>query len=190
MSEVKGLIGITGRAGSGKDLVKSIIKDKIYPNYSTVRFADKLKQAAEVMFGWTQEQIEDRDFKEAIDPVWGFSPRKAMQLLGTEYGRGLREDLWIHSVRVLLQSPSTEGLIVSDVRFDNEAEFIRENGGTLLHIQRPNGDETALSTHASEIPVTILPSDKVIINDGTISELTQRVALALNKEIDPTHLNF
>ena len=176
----KGLIGITGRAGAGKDTAASIIKQFLYSDYSLYTLAGPLKAGCSLLFGWTMDQLEDREFKEAIDPKWGFSPRRAMQLLGTEYGRTLREDLWVHMAQVQLDSPLTTGLIVTDVRFENEAEFIRKNGGTVVHISRP-GATIAENTHASEAGVKFADGDVRIDNSGSFDDLRDALISALVK---------
>lgn len=180
MSEKKELIGITGFAGAGKDTVKTLVKTYIHPTLTTYSFASPIYNTVMNLFGWTQEQLENREFKEAIDPVWGFSPRRAMQLFGTEFGRELREDLWIHHARVLLDSPFTEGLIISDVRFENEAAWLRSAGGKLLHVERPYNPNAIAPAHASEGGVKFVEGDIRIINDGTIQELLYHVEDALN----------
>ena len=180
MSETKRLIGITGAAGAGKDTVKTLLKETMYLELSTYSFASPIYDTVMNLFGWTIVQLQDREFKETIDPKWGFSPRRAMQLLGTEFGRELREDIWIHFARVLLDSPFNSGLIVSDVRFENEAAFIRENGGTLLHIVRPYNPNAIAATHASEGGVQFVEgTDHLIINDGTLEDLLHKLETTL-----------
>lgn len=179
MAERKRLIGITGRAGSGKDTVTRIIKSKIFPEMQNYAFAGPLKAACCEFFGWDSDQIEDRVFKETVDPVWGFSPRRAMQLLGTEWGRQLRADLWIHMARVRYESPfCVSGLIISDARFENEGEFIRTNGGILIHVIRP-GEVISENAHASEAGIEFQEGDIRIYNDGTLEDLEVAVREAL-----------
>ena len=60
-------------------------------------------------------------------------------------------------------------MVIADVRFENEAEFVRRLGGTLVHIVRP--DIYAVAAHASENGVTQLPADKVLHNGGSLEEL-------------------
>lgn len=175
----KGLIGVTGRAGAGKDAVSNIIKTDLRPNYVVYGFAYPLKRACCDLFDWTLEQIEDREFKEAIDPRWGFSPRVAMQRMGTEYGRSLREDLWVRKALITFQSPDVEGMIVTDVRFENEADFIRKNNGLLIHIERP-GTIISESTHASEKGVEFMEGDARIHNNGTLDDLARKVHTVVN----------
>jgi hypothetical protein len=164
------LIGLTGKAGVGKDCFANFINTKL--NFEPYSFAGPLKDACCLLFGWSRYQVDhDREFKEAIDPRWGFSPRKAMQLMGTEYGRELlRQDLWVHMAKVRLDETRKAGLLVIDVRFENEASWIRDNGGLLVHIQRPVG-AAEVPAHASEAGVKFEDGDLWIWNSGTLDDL-------------------
>lgn len=163
------LIGLTGRAGSGKDTFAGFLNKHI--NFEPYSFAGPLKDACCLLFGWTRHQIDhDREFKEAVDPRWGFSPRRAMQLMGTEYGRQLlREDLWVHMAQVRLDETRKAGLLITDVRFENEATWIRANGGLVVHIFR--ADLPTVEGHASESGVEYQAHDAVIRNNGSFDDL-------------------
>jgi hypothetical protein len=83
------LVGITGFMLSGKDSVADFIiskthEDMVFKKYS---FAKPLKETAMVLFGWSEEQVYDQDLKSIVDPVWGISPRQALQYLGTDVMR-------------------------------------------------------------------------------------------------------
>lgn len=163
------LIGVTGLMGSGKDTISNMIL-KMKPDVFRLRaFAAPLKQALIAMFGWTAEQIEDRKFKEEEDPDWGFSPRKAMQLLGTEYGRQLlRDDIWVHAAKNFHKRSLMEnrGTIMTDVRFNNEVDWIRsEPNSVIIHVIDPEHDYTIEPKHVSERGVSRHESDVVIVND-------------------------
>lgn len=163
------LIGLTGKAGTGKDTFAGFLNKHL--SFEPYSFAGPLKDACCGLFGWTRHQIDhDREFKEAVDPRWGFSPRRAMQLMGTEYGRQmLRDDLWIHMAKIRLDETRKEGLLVTDVRFENEATWIRENGGLLIHLERPGLQSVA--AHASEAGVEFVEGDMVVVNSGSMDAL-------------------
>lgn len=166
---MKKLIGITGKAGVGKDTFANYLNE--FLEYERYSFAGPLKDACCLLFGWTRHQIDhDRAFKEAVDPRWGFSPRKAMQLMGTEYGRQLlRDDLWVHMAQVRLDETSSNGLMITDVRFENEAQWIRKNKGLLIHVVRPG--ESDVIPHASEAGVGMVDGDVVINNISSLDHL-------------------
>ena len=65
------------------------------------------------------------------------SPRRAFQLFGTEYGRGLLSTIWLDIARRKLDElPDDKGLVITDIRFPNEHKWISYNGGFLIHVRR------------------------------------------------------
>ena len=68
---------------------------------------------------------------------------------------------------------SCAGVVISDVRMANEAAFIRERGGLVLHVKRDAA--AAVRSHSSEAGVAVHPGDVVIPNNGTLDELYARV---------------
>ncbi len=174
------IIGATGKAGSGKDELLNGMTTELELNYTFRKygFADPIKRGLEAMFGWTPECWEDRDWKEREIPQLGrmISPRYLAQTLGTEWGRGIHHDIWVK----LAQQAYTEfdnqfGLsdkifLLPDVRFKNEAAWIRAFGGTLIEVVR-GSPEIEESEHASEQGVPDKYITHSIVNDGTIDEL-------------------
>jgi len=114
--------------------------------------------------------------KEAIIPELGVSARHMMQTLGTEWGRAcIHPDFWVMIARVEAQRIMADGrsVVIDDVRFPNEAAMIRDLGGELWRIDRPgvaySGD------HSSEGALEDVTPDRVIVNDGTIDQLKERI---------------
>jgi hypothetical protein len=160
------LIGIAGRARSGKDTVANFIIAAIGGyRYS---FADPIR-AMLVPLGVDMNDPYWQARKEDIIPALGVSPRRMMQTLGTEWGRNLiNPDLWIilaHQ-RLLQNGP---GMVIPDVRFENEAAWIRKHGGWIIHVIRP--DAKAIEAHASEDGIEVQDTDAQIFNSGTLEEL-------------------
>ena len=168
------LIGLAGFAGVGKDTVAAVLaRDHGYRRYA---LADPLREGLAVMLGLDREVFEDRTRKEAPIDWLGRSPRYLMQTLGTEWGRDLvAADLWLRVAerRIAALGPR---VVVSDIRFDNEADWVRALGGVVWHIRRPGFGGGA---HRSESGVRVRPGDAVIANDGTLDALAARVAEAL-----------
>lgn len=163
------LIGINGRLGSGKDTIGKMIQAFRPRDLRHYSFARPLKEGIKAMFGWDDEMLEDRTKKEAVDDFWGFSPRKAMQLLGTEYGRKLlRDDIWIQAAQ-RFHSTSLEinkGTIITDVRFENEAKWIRSQPNSiLLHVLNPEDKPLDEKIHESERGVSFYCEDLLVVND-------------------------
>ena len=160
------LIGIAGRARSGKDTVANFIVAAIGGyRYS---FADPIR-AMLAPLGVDMSDPYWQARKEEPIPALGVSPRRMMQTLGTEWGRQLiNPDLWLIMAhqRLLQNGP---GMIISDVRFDNEAAWIRKHGGRIIHVIRP--DTKAVEAHASEDGIEMQSTDARLFNSGTLEEL-------------------
>lgn len=170
---LKMLIGISGKKQAGKDTAaKFLVQDH---GFKAFAFATPLKEAAKIVFGWGDEHVYG-ELKEVDDPFWGFSPRWALQHMGTDAMRGKIDDqIWIKATmrRAMPLVKSGGNVVITDVRFPNEAMAIKESGGLLWRVERP-GLET--SDHASETALDDFALwDEVIVNDGTISDLYSRV---------------
>lgn len=177
------LIGICGKAGSGKDtLAEGLAKIDVYFIY---HFADPIKNALNAMFGWGPVHWTDREWKEKPIDWLGVSPRVLAQTLGTEWGRDkIDRDLWLKIAQEKWRKASgtavvntksngqiaAMGMIIPDVRFENEAQWIRDAGGIVIEVVRPDLNEE-VAAHSSEagIPDTLI--DLRIINNSTISQM-------------------
>lgn len=160
------LIGIAGRARSGKDTVANFIIAAIGGyRYS---FADPIR-AMLAPLGVDMSDPYWQAHKEDPIPALGVSPRRMMQTLGTEWGRQLiHPDLWLFMThqRLLQNGP---GMVIPDVRFENEAAWVRKHGGRIIHVIRP--DAKAVEAHASEEGIEIQDIDARLFNSGTLEEL-------------------
>lgn len=170
------LIGLAGKARSGKDTVADALVAREW--FCKTAFAAPLKAGVRAMFDLTTEHT-DGALKETVLPHLGVSPRQLMQWLGTEYGRQLiGESVWVDVVLkqwATIQAQSRHPrLVVSDVRFDNEAQALRDAGGTIMHIFRDDAD--AVQSHASEAGVKIVGGDVLVDNNGTLDDLKAEVA--------------
>jgi len=160
------LIGIAGRARSGKDTVANFIIAAI--GGYRYGFADPIR-AMLVPLGVDMSDPYWQARKEEPIPALGVSPRRMMQTLGTEWGRQLiHPDLWLLMAhqRLLQSGP---GMVIPDVRFENEAAWIRKHGGRIIHVIRP--DVNAVEAHASEDGIEVQDTDVRLFNSGTLEEL-------------------
>lgn len=169
--ERRRIIGIAGRAGAGKNTVADMI-----PGAAVFGFADPLYEGLAAMLGVPEDMLRSRRSKESPLKWLGKSPRELMQTLGTEWGRGMvAQDIWL---RIAEQRIETYGgtIVFSDVRFDNEAEWIRNQGGEVWLVDR--GQE-ARHTHSSEAGISPHLIDRVIDNRGTLEQTRMLVELAI-----------
>lgn len=163
------LYGICGRKGHGKDTFADLVISS-NKNYTKTAFAASLKSICCRVFGFVPEQCSDPKLKEAaIAPVeidrfvaalrsetsldiqprgmTAKSVRQVLQFVGTDYVRSVQNDYWLH--RLDAQLGRHPKALVTDVRFPNEAEFLRARGGRIIHIIRIDA-ETPADTHPSE----------------------------------------
>lgn len=124
------LIGIAGPAGSGKDTVAAMIAE-VVPGAQLIAQADPLKRFCQEVFGWDRDRLWGPSERRAEADPDGLTPRRALQLLGTEWGRTMREDVWI-DYAIRSADPNAAVTVITDVRFPNEARKIREAGGEVF----------------------------------------------------------
>jgi hypothetical protein len=173
------IIGFGYQIGSGKDTAADVLCNEF--GYVKMRFADALKEAVSVVFGWPREKLDDRKFKAKEDAFWGVTPRTILQRVGTEAMRQqIRDDVWIKALELRIKNFIRMGrvlpwIVVPDVRFVNEAEAVKSWGGIVVRIQRPDNpfvhpDDAAIK-HASETELDDYRCwDHTLINDGTLVE--------------------
>ena len=168
------LIGLYSPApGCGKTTAANL-----FIEHQRVSFAAPLKRAVWRLLddlGLSGFHFAYED-KEAIIPEIGVSARHMMQTLGTEWGRAcIHPDFWVMIARAETQLIMNDGgsVVIDDVRFPNEAAMIRDLGGELWRIDRPgviySGD------HSSEGGLEDITPDQVIVNDGTIAQLKEKI---------------
>lgn len=164
------IVGITGLAGSGKDTVADFLVERY--GYTKMSMAGPLKAGMAAM-GFP-EPI-NRDDKEKLLPGFPFTWREAAQKLGTDWGRALDPDIWVKAMAMRCRR-ADDRIVISDVRFDNEAEMIRSLGGKVLHLAGRAAELGANAAHVSEKGVTVLAScDGMIDNSGKFSFTEQQV---------------
>ena len=194
------IIGLVGFIGSGKGTVGDILETQ---GFSKDSFAKPLKDACSIMFGWPREMLEgdtevSRKWREEPDSFWSekfgytFTPRLALQLMGTEAGRNVfHQDVWVIS---LLNRAKGKDVVVTDVRFKNEINYIQQNGGVIVRVRRGEepdwywlaedaaaGFSSAImgmkdkGIHQSEWDWVGSEFNYTIDNDGTVNELGNKV---------------
>lgn len=173
MNKLIGFTGFTGLAGSGKNAAADHLVINSY--YNEYAFAKPIKDACKVMFNWTEEHVNG-SLKEQIDTRYNVSPRQAMQTLGTEWGRNtINANLWLLRAQDEINNAMMDGksLAITDARFDNEAQLIKDNGGIVIKIVR--ADIEAVAAHSSETGISDSLIDYVIKNDGSLFDLWAKI---------------
>ena len=179
------LIGLCGAAGAGKGSVAARLVAEY--GFLEMAFADPLYEAASVITGLPVESMKDRATKEKpLATCGGKSPRQILQMLGTEFGRQMiHEDIWVMRTMLAVLSArraNRHGVVITDVRFDNEAVAIREEGGVIFEVVRPGAACLAANaaSHASEAGISREHILATISNCGTLDDLNAAVDEAVS----------
>lgn len=138
-------------------------------------------------YGLTQEEIKR-------DVQFGPELRRVWQYVGTDLFRADDEDYWVKLARKALRETTAERIVFTDVRFENEAEMIYdirdwgmydepaglilEGSSSVWRIARP--DQHPTDVHVSEQMVGLLGEEVTILNDGSLEDLKEPVAIAMD----------
>ena len=157
------IIGICGFIGSGKDTAADYLVN--FHEFRRESFANTLKDAVAVVFGWDRTMLEGRtkearEWREQVDPWWAerlempqLTPRWVLQQWGTDVCRkAFHDHIWIASLENKLRN-SKDNVVISDCRFPNEIAAIKRAGGIVIRAVR--GPEPAwfeLAEHVNHGP--------------------------------------
>lgn len=136
------IIGISGKKQAGKDTLCSAIREHYKGQSERIAFADALKEEVAKATGVTL------DFIEANKPHF----RLLLQAWGTDFRRWNNgENYWVaQAFKKMLDLPYSVNLIVvPDVRFRSEADYIRECGGHIIRVTCFH--ESSSDGHQSEV---------------------------------------
>lgn len=175
------LLAMYGKARSGKDTAADYLAEQL--GLYKYAFAEPLKTMLKSVFG---DHFHEGD-RSGICPETGKSYREMMQTLGTEWGREMMsEDVWINLVQkkwewvkdggrypgMGMNGHQQEGMILSDLRFDSEAEWVKSQGGIVIEIKRPDDNPPqGLAGHQSEAGIRDDLADLLVVNHGTLETL-------------------
>lgn len=167
---IRSVVGLGHQAQQGKDAAASFL----YPHFRRIAFADALKDMAmEIMPGW-KNLVEKSGWEYVKRNVYG--AREVLQNLGM-YMRGLDPDWWVNQAFVQMDDMYWASghcdFVITDVRFPNEFDRIREHGGQLIKIWRPGVNPP--NQHPSELALSDADWDATIVNDGTLEDLGARI---------------
>lgn len=147
------IVAFMGIAGSGKTTAANWFS-KHYWLYKRFSFAAAVKGIALTM-GWNGEKDE--------------KGRQLLQDIGMA-GRRYNKDIWVSKLAKHLED--AKYLVIDDVRFQNEADAIRANGGIVLRVVRSS---LPVMDHPSETELAHIVADQSIINDGDLTNLYKQI---------------
>jgi len=175
------IYGLCGAAHSGKDTVASFISE-FKEDTEIISFAGPIKDACKILYNLSDEQLNDPVIKEQIDERWNKSPRQIFQWFGTDIMRkNAGENFFLKNMEQRLMASKAKCIVISDVRFENELEFVHKLDGIFIKITRPNKETTKHNKHISEQDLAGIFMEYNIINDGTLEELKEKIKSITSK---------
>jgi hypothetical protein len=175
---VEVIIGLSGYAQSGKDSVAQILVDN--HGYRRIAFADKIKEFLyevnpTLLFnaGWGDKSIK----LQTVVDTYGWDQakqsdniRSLLQTTGVAARSTLGENIWVNAA--LSGASQNENIVITDVRFENEAQMITyasPNDSQIWRIKRPGVEP--VNAHVSETQMDGYKVDQILINNGTLEDL-------------------
>lgn len=181
------LIGVTGEMRHGKSTVSEYLCQ--HHNFIEYSFAYPLKEGVKILFSLTDEQVYT-ELKDQECQTWKTTPRYLLRNIGTELFRDclktyipkimIKNSFWIDNFLKWYMQHNKYSVVVSDCRFPNEANALKELGAKLIRVQRPILNSQS-SSHSSETQQKNIVVHDVIFNDGTIENLYEKVDESLKK---------
>lgn len=179
MMAKKIIIGLAGRAGSGKTTASKHLVQEL--GFFRMSFADPIKNMIGdflLSMGYGPDYVDallTTEKEQVLAPIKK-STRHLLQSIGTEWGRGcVDKNVWTILARRRLHVEEAERIIFDDVRFENEASMIRSLGGIIIHIDR--GDLVSDDQHSSEAGIMDGDNDFFVDNDTTIDDFCGDVGM-------------
>lgn len=165
-------VGLIGKARSGKDFVGRLL------DHERMAFADPVK---EFLYSLNPRITATLTLRETVDEMGWDEAKKIPEVRrllqdSAEAHRALDPDLWVSIAR--RRMPTDRPVVFTDVRYPNEAAFIRELGGVLIRVRRPGeGLDDPLAKAPSETLLEGIEADLDLLNDAY-------VAIRLHQQLD------
>ena len=202
MSEPQMIIGVCGHIGTGKDATAEYLRDIFL--FRHMYFAEKLKTMCadlydiepRLLFGTQEDKSEPlphlgvvSEFFASQSELWQsrvgepWCGRYVLQWMGTDACRSVYGPVWVNALKREIQADTHHAIVVSDVRFQNEADMIRSLGGVIARTQI-EGETMELVGHESEDwVVTMEPDYDLIAPKPGLQKLHEEIQQMVAKEM-------
>lgn len=189
-------VALLGKSRSGKDTVAQILVR--HAAYTRLAFADRLKEAAlqvdpVISVGTRRHGFDDYSahgerLSDLVDRLGWESVKdlfpEARRFLQT-YGQTVREmdpRFWVRPVMTQVMNGTVWNMpcVVSDVRYLNEVDALRELGAVIVRVERPGAGLTGdAAQHSSETELDDVEPDARVLNTSTLADLERAVLKGL-----------
>ena len=197
------IIGFSGKIGVGKNYLAEVVLPRLLPHNCIpihLAFADQIKIEL-----YSRRQSDDINYTSLYVNKTD-ETRNALIEYGTEINRKKNKDIWVDALDMRIQTIISRGtrtdlipiIIITDVRFKNEAEYIAEQG-IIIRVEAPYRNEEKLLTefhedaealekvkcHSSETELDDYVFHHVIDNDFYAENVEQHLINIVNKYLPP-----
>lgn len=179
------ILGLSGYAGVGKD---ALAHQLAAVGWCHLKFAGPMKAMALALDPLVADRLR---LTECVDR-WGWERakrdfpevRRVLQALGTEGGRAiLGNDVWVNATMAEVDRIDAP-VVLSDVRFPNEAQAVEVRGGAVVRIHRPF--VSPLNAHSSETALDGWRWAAEVVNDGSPGDMLERLGPLLSRLAHPS----
>lgn len=182
------IIGITGKKGHGKNTVGDLVKlflGKGPDDTVLLSYAQPLKNAVSILFCLPDKYMHDQKFKEVPLKQWdNKTSRELLQWLGTDVLRNqFSKDIFIQNMeqRIEKYQQLSQNIVITDVRFNNEAKLIHKLGGVVVHVDARNRLGRSNDDHETEKGIDSKLIDLTIYNNSDKENLEMEVFQLVNQ---------
>lgn len=162
------LWGLCGPAGAGKTAAARALEGQGFVRLS---FAAPIRGLVRKLYAYWSDPREgwfEAPVKDAVNAVYGLSPRQALRIIGEEL-RAIDPEIWLLALSRAIRETVAAGqldIVVDDVRLPAEVDLLEDFGAVLFAVERPGVDYRR--DHATEMGLMDLdPAPLVMVNHGS-----------------------
>jgi hypothetical protein len=163
------IIGLTGYAQSGKDTLAGMLIG--LHKYDNRAFADPIRK----LLYETNPLVKDEYRVKGVVDAYGWDRAKVefpelrnlLQTLGVGARQVFNDQFWVS--QCLSGLSAGDKIVITDVRFPNEADAIKALGGQIWRVKRLGIG--AVNKHVSETAMEGYKVDQIFVNNGSIEDL-------------------
>lgn len=179
------IVAFAGLPRVGKDTAVNFLVGVSPSQFIKYSFAEPIRKMLCNIFDWTEESFNDNN-KDEIDEYWGVSKRQMLEYFGTEicrkdlpntfieFQKKIGEKIWIKRLEKIIQNNPYKHILIPDLRFKIEYDYLKNINATLIYIERPYYPSLD-TTKSYDIPS--MTFDYTLSNDieGSTSLFTQKI---------------